>query len=576
MLLARRVVSRSGSWARIGRDIVAPLQRFALAGFYVVLLTATYYLAVRLGLGFRFQNSQIGVVWPANAVLLSALLLTPTGRWWVVLVVTALAHIAVMGPVIPPWRWSWQIVGNAVFAVATVALLRRFAGLPLHFGSRRQVLAYMMVAFVTPALFAFTTPAFVRSLFKLEATNHASTALLRTTLSNATALLLVAPTVLVWGAYGVRRLKEVPSARLCEAALVMMSLLTVGIIAFGTGPEIARLPTLLLWIFPPLLWAAVRFGPVGANTSLFCIAGLSMWGTARQLGPFVLMTEADQVLSLQLFWIVLCAPVMLLAAVIREREQVEAALHDRTNQLAHVTRMATVGELSGALAHELRQPLTAILANAQAAAHLLSSQSVDLQELREILDDIAQQDQQAANVIARLRTFLKKGESRFESLALEAVVRDALALCRSVLAISAVDVQTQVASGLPHVRGDAVQLLQVVLNLIVNACESMRELPMRNRHLGLQVARGGADGVEVQVVDCGSGLPPGSDDRVFEAFFTTKEHGLGLGLAISRSITTAHGGRLWAENNPHGGATFHLMIPAEKTTAAPFSDDRRN
>src|SRR5262249_30228082 len=161
-----------------------------------------------------------------------------------------------------------------------------------------------------------------------------------------------------------------------------------------------------------------------------------------------------------LFWMVLCPPVMLLAAVIREREQAEEALHDQRNQLAHVTRLATVVELSGALAHELRQPLMSILANAQAATILLSRQPPDLAQVREMLDDIAHQDRQAANVISRLRSFIKDGDQQFEPLAVDVLLRDALALGRTSMEISGVDVQTQIAAGLPRVRGDAVQLLQ--------------------------------------------------------------------------------------------------------------------
>ena len=201
-------------------------------------------------------------------------------------------------------------------------------------------------------------------------------------LSNATALLLVAPVLLLSAQGRYRRLSELTWRRVLEAAVIMLLLLLVGVIAFGTGPEIARFPALLLWFFPLLAWAGVRLGPVGAATSVALVAFLSTLGTAHQLGPFVMAPEAEQVLSLQLFWIAIGPPIMLLAAVIREREQVEQALHEQRNQLAHVTRVATVGELSGALAHELRQPLSSILANAQAAVRLLDQNPADIQEVR--------------------------------------------------------------------------------------------------------------------------------------------------------------------------------------------------
>src|SRR5262245_2639360 len=527
------------------------------------LLFAAYNLTALLGFGFRFQNSQIGVVWLPNAVLLSALLLTSRTQWWLVLVTTGVAHAAAVDPAAPGWRVAWQIAGNSLFAVTTAEVLRRVVGVPLHFSSRSQVLLYTSVSFVSPTLFGFTTPAVIRSLLHLESAYTPGTALGRTMLANSTSMLLVAPVVILWAQHGVRRFKTIPRRRLLEAGLMMVTLVAVGVLAFGAGPGIAQFPSLLLWVFPPLLWAAVRFGPIGASTSLFCVAALSVWGTARQLGPFVLAADADQVLSLQLFWVVLCPPVMLLAAVIQEREQVETALQAQRNQLAHFTRMTTVMELSGTLTHELSQPLSSILVNAQAGIRLLEREPVDLRELRDILVDIREHDKQANSVISHLRSFLKEKDARFETVGVEMLVRDALKLGRATIKSLHVDVQAQIASGTPAVHGDPVQLLQVMLNLIVNACESMAVVPAGDRRLRIRVARMDDGYVDLQIADSGVGLPAGSQERVFEPFFTTKPNGLGLGLAMCRSIATTHGGQLWAENNPERGATFHLVLPTD-------------
>ncbi len=513
-------------------------------------------------MGFRFPNSQIGVIWPANAVLLTGLLLAPKSRWWLVLVVTAAAHAASTSDSLPAWLIAWAIGFNSLFTMATAELLRRYAGLPIHLESRRQVLAYTVIAFATPALFSLTTRGFVWSLQHLPPFYNPGNALLRITLTNTMGFLLVAPPVLLWARYGARRVTKLRARRVWEATAMMASLVAVGVLIFGTGPENAQ-PSMLLWTLPPLLWAAVRFGPVGTSTALFVVGVLSIWGTAHQVGPFVLATHADQVLSLQMFWIVLCLPLMLFAAVIHEREQAEEALQAQRNQLAHVTRVATVGELSGAIAHELRQPLMAILANAEAASRLLACDSVNVTELREILGDIARQDQQAASVISHLQLFLKEGEPQYEAVGVESVVRDALALGRSAIDIARVEVQPQFSAALPRVRGDAVQLLQVVLNLVVNACESMNNAPASDRRLRVQVMQDDRRHVELMVEDSGVGMPDGRAERVFEPFFTTKPNGLGLGLAVARSIAVAHGGRLWGENNPRGGATFHLELPIE-------------
>ena len=561
--MARAAVNHAGVAVRqaIRVDRVGFLKRLAIASPYVVLLVASYYLAARLGLGFRFQNSQIGVVWPANAVMLSALLLTRRTQWWVVLTATALAHAAAVGATVPAWRLLWQIAGNAAFNVTTVEALRRVAGLPLDFGRRQQVVTYIAASFVMPALFAPTTPAFILSLLNFEQQHSPSLALQRTTLSNATAMLLTTPLVLLWARHGLRELRELSAPRVGEAAAIGALLVAMGLVSFVSDPEVARFP--LLWIFPPLLWAAVRFGPIGASTSLFYVAALSVWGTAQRLGPFVLPANADQVLSLQLFWMLVCPPVMLLAAAIREREQVEKTLQEQRNQLAHVTRVATVSELSGALAHELSQPLTAMLIHVQAAIDLLARRPGDVREVREILEDIRQQNRQAIDVIRQLRSFLKQGESHVETLSIETVVRNALALGRSTIEAHGVEVQTQFVAGLPALRGDPVQLLQIVLNLVVNGCEAMSSVVAADRRLTVSVARSDAGQVDVAITDRGVGLPRGSEERVFDPFFTTKQKGLGLGLTICRSIAATHRGQLWAENNAEGGATFHLVLPAD-------------
>ena len=537
---------------------MSPSKQVSLAA-WLIALAVGYYLAVRLGLSFRFQNSMIGVVWIANGVLLAALLLTRPSRWGLVYVVTALAHAAAVLPEAPVWRMVWQIGINFALTITMALVLRRVAGLPLTFATRRQVLIYTAAAFGLPALFALGTPVVVRAMLDLEPDYRFLLAWPRVALSNATATLLVTPVIVLWAVHGLRPLLRVSARRVWEAAVIALFLLTVAFVAFGTGPEVARYPALLLLVVPPLLWAAVRLGPLGASTALLGIAAVSVWGTAGQLGPFVLFSDSMRVLSLQLFWITMSTPILLLAAVIRDREHAEVALLTLRQHLAHATRVATAGELSGALAHELRQPLTSILANAEAASALLDRGNADPAELRTILEDIAQQNRYAADVITRLRSFLQEREPRFHQLVLETVIRDALALTRGPIDRLGVVVNTDVGNGLPLVWGDSVQLVQVVLNLILNACESMTHTPVAERMLRLQLARN--DGfIELAIEDRGDGLPLGAQERMFEPFFTTKETGLGLGLAVGRSIVTAHGGRLWGENNPERGATFHLLL----------------
>jgi signal transduction histidine kinase len=538
----------------------AVLIRAVRSGVWLILFGIGYYWTARLSLGVLFQRSQIGLVWVPNALFLSALVLTSRRSWWMILAVVSVAHVLALAPSTPVWRLVWQIPVNAGFVIATTEVLRRFIGFPLRFESRREVLIYMGLAVVMPVSLALTGPGFVRSLAGLETVFSPPIAFARLVMANLTPLLLVTPAVLLC-ALGAKRWRAISKGAVVEAATIMGTVIVVGVIAVTAGPQLARFPWLLVLTFPPLIWAAVRLGPLGASMSLLCIAALSIAGASRQLGPFVLSASNDVVLSLQLYWIAIALPVMLLAAVIRERTLVASALEDQRNQLSHVTRIATAGELSVALAHELRQPLTAILANAQAARLMLARQPTDLPMLRATLSDIESENRHAANVITHLRLFLRNGESRFETLDVEKVVRDALALSRSALALADVELHVHFADRLPPVRGDAVKLLQVIVNLIVNGCDAMNGTPASSRHLRVELSRPDAQHVEVLVADSGVGLPNASAERVFEPFYTTKPEGLGLGLTIARTIATSHGGTLWGENNGRGGATFHLVLP---------------
>jgi PAS domain S-box-containing protein len=243
-----------------------------------------------------------------------------------------------------------------------------------------------------------------------------------------------------------------------------------------------------------------------------------------------------------------------------KRAELEA--EERRKEVTHLTRVAILGELSGALAHELNQPLTAILSNAQAAQRLLAKTPVDLDEVREILTDIGNEDKRAGNVINRLRALMKKGEARLLPLDLNALAEDVLELAHSELVERNIAVKRKLAPGLPDIRGDRVQLQQVVLNLIMNACEAMNgNGTVDRRRIEVSTVRDGNSRLRLTVADRGPGIPPELLDRIFEPFMTTKTDGLGLGLSICRSIVAAHDGRLWGVNNPDGGATFSVSLP---------------
>jgi C4-dicarboxylate-specific signal transduction histidine kinase len=247
---------------------------------------------------------------------------------------------------------------------------------------------------------------------------------------------------------------------------------------------------------------------------------------------------------------------------ISQERQAQLEAQQRQQELTHLARVATLGELSGAIAHELNQPLTAILGNAQAARLILARRDHDLEEIRAILEDIVADGSRAGEVIRRLRTMFRKAEALLEPLDLNEVAAEVLELAHGELLERRVSVTASLAADLPAIRGDAIQLKQVLLNIVINACDAMNDNQAAERGLTVTTARGEPGMVQVAVADRGSGIEPGLLERLFEPFVTTKAKGLGLGLSICRSIVAAHGGRLWAANNQDKGATFWVALPA--------------
>ena len=244
------------------------------------------------------------------------------------------------------------------------------------------------------------------------------------------------------------------------------------------------------------------------------------------------------------------------------RRRGETDLRRNREQLAHVTRISTMGELAASLAHELNQPLTAILSNAQAAQRFLNAKPADLKEVREILEDIVTDNNRAGEVIRRMRALVKKEELEFAPIHIASVIGEVVQLLHSDEILHNIHVELDCQDGLPNVRGNRVQLQQVILNLLMNAFDAMKDAPAAERKVVVRAQAKDAGIVEISVRDRGTGLTGDSLSKIFQPFYTTKREGLGMGLPISRSIIEAHGGRLWAENNADRGATFYFTVPA--------------
>ena len=247
-----------------------------------------------------------------------------------------------------------------------------------------------------------------------------------------------------------------------------------------------------------------------------------------------------------------------------ERKRLEEVRLDAQNKLAHANRVTTMGHLTASIAHEVNQPIAASVTNAQAALRWLDSQPPDLNEVRQALARIVKDGNRAGDVVGRIRDLTKKRPPRQDRLEINGTIREVIDLTHGEAVKSGVSVQTELTDGLPLIQGDRVQLQQVMLNLIINAVEAMSGVEEGSRELLISSAKAEFGGVLVAVRDSGPGLPPATLEHLFDAFYTTKSGGMGIGLSICRSIIEAHGGRVWATSNAPRGAVFQLNLPCAR------------
>jgi PAS domain S-box-containing protein len=245
-------------------------------------------------------------------------------------------------------------------------------------------------------------------------------------------------------------------------------------------------------------------------------------------------------------------------------KRAELELRHAQAELAHISRVTALGELTASIAHEVNQPITGVVTGAEAALRWLGAKPPNLDEVRKVLGQIVKDGMRAGDVIYRIRALIKKAPPRMARVDVNEAVLDVITLTRSELLRHGVSLQTELATGLPLIKGDRVQLQQVILNLTLNAVEAMSGVDEGAREMRIGTAREASNGVLVSVRDLGPGLDPRNVDRLFEAFYTTKPDGLGMGLAICRSIIEAHGGRLWATANEPRGAVFQFTLPLDR------------
>jgi C4-dicarboxylate-specific signal transduction histidine kinase len=249
----------------------------------------------------------------------------------------------------------------------------------------------------------------------------------------------------------------------------------------------------------------------------------------------------------------------------RRRQLAEVQARQRMAELAHVNRFSTAGELTASIAHEINQPLGSILTNAETAQEILKSPSPDIVELNEIVNDIVRDDRRASEVIRRMKSLLTKAPFELKSIDLNDVARETVEFLSTLAVARKVELTSSITQNALPILGDRIQLQQVILNLVVNGIDAMKDTPTQNRIISVRTSRV-ENFAQLSVSDLGPGIPKDKLKEVFEPFFTSKAEGMGMGLSIARTIIEAHCGLIWGKNRDHGGASFQIRLPLSMET----------
>lgn len=655
-------------------------------GGTALLVALAYYLGAKIGFALTLQPHPVSVLWPPNAILLAALLLTPLRIWWVILLAAFPAHLAAqLQSSVPPTMILCWFISNSCEALIGAGCVRYLIEYPVRFDRLRNVGIFcVFAALVGPFLSSFLDAAFV-AINQWGQDSYWQVWRIRFT-SNVLAALTLVPFFVTWSGDGISWLGRIRRARFLEGTLLVLGLLSVNAIVFYKLGPTADFALLYLPL-PFLIWAAVRFGSRGASAAICAVTFLAIWSAGHGYGPFSMRSSEENALSIQMFLIVMSVPLLLLAAVIEERRKGAMILHQRDEritlaaesgnlafwtinferqeswmndkgrvifdfapdefltrelflsrvhpedrdavdeaieraratsptfefeyrvlrpdgetrwlisrgryvrndrggiseligvaidvtaqvkanlelrlqreEMARMSRVSSMGELTASLAHELNQPLTAIASNAAAGRRLLAQGPPDPEMFKELLADVSADARRAGDIIHGIHHFVRKSEGTRRPVNLNEIVREVLRLLHSDLLGRGTTVETELEPSLPTVEADPVHLQQVLLNLLMNSLEAMQATPAESRRAIICTKREADSFVLVSVRDYGSGLPKDNLDKVFAHFYSTKPNGMGMGLTIVRSIVEAHGGKLSAENT-EDGARFCFRLP---------------
>jgi signal transduction histidine kinase len=502
--------------------------------------------------------------WPATPLLVAVVLLAPR-RIWPLLIGVGVAAQAMAdiknGISITSEIW-YSLANLGAVLIATFGIHRVFKGIP-HLKSVNALAKYLAVGVILAPC--------VSALVGANGGAYVGDRWLEWRIwffGDALGFLTVTPAVFSWAQEGRAWARD--ARNYLEFVALLTWLILFGYLTF-LGAGWRNSPALLYSLVPPLLWAALRLGLKGVSTSILVIAFLSVWGAAHDRGPFTGQGPLNNALSLQLFLFFAAIPFLFLAVLVGEQKEGERDRAKMLEEIAHLNRIASMGQMAASLAHELAQPLASILSNAQAATRFANRYEPDLEEIRGALADITEADQRARALLQNMRAMFHRRPLASTQVDLNSIVDDVSRLVRNEALRRGVQIRVVPCPDAILVFGDAVALQQVILNMINNGMDALEPLPAGSKVLTLtaQVPKGSNFGA-ILVEDNGCGIAKENKDKLFTPFFTTKTGGMGMGLSICRSLIESLGGRITLLDRSEPGTAFQVELPlAQQPLFAP-------